>query len=123
VITSEARNQEKPIQEGNLMKYKVYHVKNPTFGIKEHPEFNQENYEKVADLELDHSSDTEEGAEMAYNWTQNNTRTWDTNTGVLWSKEGGCRSSAVGDVVVNESGIGYRCEMSDWTNLGQVEVF
>ena len=111
------------------MKFKVYHVKNPKFGMEEHPEFNQDNYEKVAELELDIPDTDDEsdevflGSEKAFNWTQNHMRAWSDNSGVIWHKDGYCRSSTVGDVIVNEADIGCRCEIEDWTILGQVKTF
>lgn len=105
------------------MKFKVYHVKNHKFGKKEAPEFKRENYDKVAELELHDVDETFTGAERAFNWTQNSVRVWYSNSGVIWHKDGHCRSSAVGDVMVNDVGLGYRCEVEDWTELGKVDAF
>jgi hypothetical protein len=103
------------------MKFKVYHDIHPSFGRNQAPAFNAVNYEKVADLDITGRKRCD--IEEAYVDTNHITCDWTTNKSVVWHKADKLRSTSVGDVIVDESGDGFLCEPTGWTNLGKVQVF
>lgn len=86
---------------------KIYHAKNPTFGIGGHPEFNEENFELVAEVFGKSLSD-------AFRLTNNIDKPWSKNKGVKVIKES--RSTSVGDVVKLGNEL-HRCEMAGWSKI------
>jgi hypothetical protein len=87
------------------MKYTVYHAKNPNFGFTEHPEFNEVNFDKVAEVEA-------EQIDKAYCLTNHILKVWWKNAGVVCFNQS--RSTSVGDVMVDADGKKFRCEMVGW---------
>jgi rubrerythrin len=94
---------------------KVYHAIKPNFGMGEHPEFNETNFELVAEINDDSSISS------AFTMTQNLDRAWKHNAGVKAIKQE-CRSTSVGDVAVKD-GKAHRCEMFGWSEIDQKEYF
>jgi hypothetical protein len=88
------------------MTFKVYHHRTPTFGFGPKPEFNDENFELVAEVECDHHAQT-------FPLTNHIDSDWTKNAGVTAHKAQ-CRSTSVGDVVVDEGGKRFRCLMVGW---------
>jgi hypothetical protein len=84
---------------------KVWHVKEPSFGFKEHS-FPQE-YELVAEVDTDK-------LEVAFELTNTIHCAWWENDGVTAMKQ--TRSTSVGDVVEID-GKHWRCEMMGWKEL------
>lgn len=93
------------------MKFTVYHAKNPTFGMGDHPEFNEENYEKVAEVDSDSLGEV-------FRITNHIEDAWWKNKEVLWHKDGS-RSTSVGDVVTDGAGFAFRCEMAGWSKISR----
>ena len=93
------------------MKFKVYHAKNMPSLFGSYPDFNMDNYEEVATAEaidVDH----------VFNLTNHIDHDWTTNPEVL-SSNGNCRSTSVGDIVVNtEYGKAWRCMPYGWATVG-----
>ena len=92
------------------MKYTVWHAREPKFGMGGHPEFNDENYEKVAEVESENVDDV-------FRITNHIDSPWPKNPEVRWYKGGGCRSTSVGDVVIDGNGKRYLCEGVGWTEF------
>jgi hypothetical protein len=92
------------------MKYKVLHSKEPNFGMGEHPVFNDENFELVAEVECD-------GHGEVFRLTNTIDDVWWNNPEVKAIKVP-CRSTSVGDVVERvEDGQLFRCEGTGWTEF------
>jgi hypothetical protein len=89
------------------MKYEVFHAKNPNFGFGGHPAFVPENYEKVAEVEV-------ENVDEAFRVTNHIDEPWWKNPEVKWHKDQSRRSTSVGDVVVGPDGKRYLCDMVGW---------
>ena len=85
------------------MKMTVYHAKEPNFGMGKHPPFDQDHYEKVAELKA-------LSPEGAFEMTNHIDKPWWENKGVLRHKDK-ARSTSVGDVIVCEDGRKWRVEM------------
>jgi hypothetical protein len=93
-----------------MSKLKVYQAKNPTFGMGGHPEFNEQNFDLVAELTGDSLDD-------AFHLTNHIDRDWTKRIRegfTVVKKES--RSTSVGDVVVKD-GIPYRCENMGWKEI------
>ena len=91
-------------------KMKIYHAINPTFGMGGHPEFNEKNYELVAEMQ----AETLDEAYMLTNhidtdWTNKRREDF-----TVHKKES--RSTSVGDVIVKD-GVAHRCEMFGWKQI------
>lgn len=95
------------------MKFLVYHVKNPTF-FPPHPEWNQENYEHVA--EVDTTS-----LEEVFRVTNHIDEPWWKNKEVTWYKPNS-RSTSVGDVVTDGAGMVFRCEGTGWQRIDDYDL-
>jgi hypothetical protein len=93
-----------------MSKLKVYQAKNPTFGMGGHPEFNEQNFDLVAELTGEHLDD-------AFHLTNHIDRDWTERVreGFIVVKKDS-RSTSVGDVVVQD-GIPYRCENRGWKEI------
>ena len=91
------------------MKYTIYHDKNPTYGFRNHPEFNEVNFEKVAEVEC-------QSLGTIFRVTNHISAPWFGNPEVKWCKKDS-RSTSIGDVVTDEDGKKFRCEMVGWTEL------
>ena len=91
---------------------KVYHAKQPNFGMMAHPEWNNGNYTLVATFKFRLQSTPQECAEMAFGLTNSIDEPWFENTRFDWIKPGRLRSTSVGDVVT-VNGVAYR-----FANLG-----
>ena len=65
---------------------------------------------------------TAEGIETVYRNTQHATRTWTTLDNVVMESDYKVRSTAIGDIVVDEQGLGHYCDGESWTGLGQVVI-
>jgi len=92
------------------MIFKVYHDKNPTFGMGEPPEFNRQNFELVAEVECDPQNYGD-----VFRLTNHIDTPWWENSEVKCIKQS--RSTSVGDVIVSEDGIRRRCEPSGWSEF------
>lgn len=91
---------------------KVYHAKKPNFGFGDEIEFNDVNFEFVAEVETTSKDE-------AFKLTNNIDQPWHLNKKVIARKQP-CRSTSVGDVLVC-SGIPYRCEDIGWSEIKQEE--
>ena len=92
------------------MKIKVYHAKEPNFGMGDHPEFNNDNYDLVAEVEVAGNAYGE-----AFRLTNHIDKDWWANPEVTCIKRS--RSTSVGDVIVDDDGVRRRCEMIGWTEF------
>jgi len=91
------------------MKYEIWHDQDPRFGFGERPEFPAA-YTKVAVVESDDLDDV-------FRITNHIDHDWTTNPEVQWHQPGGCRSTSVGDIVVDENGTAYYCANAGWDKL------
>lgn len=87
------------------MKLKVYHTKEPSFRPGDPVEFNDENFELVAEVECGELDDV-------FQLTNHIDHDWWDNKGVTLIKQS--RSTSVGDVVVASDGQKFRCLMAGW---------
>lgn len=93
-----------------MSQMKIYHAINPTFGIGGHPEFNDNNFVLVAEMEA-------ESLDEAYYLTNHVDRDWTTRVRkdfIVHKKDS--RSTSVGDVIVQD-GVAHRCEMFGWKQI------
>ena len=90
------------------MLYKVYHAKEPTFGIGGNPVFPDE-YQHVATVRCSRLEDV-------FRLTNHIDHDWTKNNEVEWSG-GWTRSTSVGDVVIDETGETHICEVIGWQQL------
>jgi len=89
------------------MRYDVYHVKQPTFGMGLKPVF-PDFYDKVATVECKDPEDV-------FRATNHIDSDWTKNPEVIEIfKEGGVRSTSVGDVIVDADGKELYCDMIGW---------
>lgn len=97
---------------------KVYHAKEPNFGISNHPAWNDENYRLVARLKILDLPTKEDYAEAAFTLTQNIDNSWAENVRESsdWVAEGPQRSTSVGDVIVVGKVV-IRCEAVAWKRV------
>lgn len=86
------------------MKYKVYHAVNPTFS-QPYPALHD--CELVAEVE---AKDLEE----VFRITNHIDHAWWENPEVKWHKPNS-RSTSVGDIVIGESEVQYRCDNIGWS--------
>jgi len=91
------------------MLFKVYHCKNSTFGSGLPPEFNDENFELVAEIESPNSDDV-------FRITNHIDEAWWNNPEVR-SYTHGSRSTSVGDIIVGDDDVRRRCENTGWTTF------
>lgn len=91
--------------------FRVYHAKDPRFGIGEPPVFPEE-YTHVADVpDCDHP-------DFAYRLTQNIDSSWHEEDRFVQALAGPCRSTSVGDVLVDDTeGRVYRCLPIGWEDI------
>lgn len=92
------------------MIFKVYHDKNPTFGYGDAHEFNDENFELVAEVECDADNYGD-----VFRLTNTIDWPWWDNKEVTCIKK--ARSFSVGDVIVGDDGVQRRCESAGWTQF------
>lgn len=90
------------------MKYKLYHEKDPDFGVSTHKAKFPEDFEHVADVEAETLHDV-------FSLTNHIDDVWYKNEGVTVIKES--RSTSVGDIVVDEAGVKHRCDPIGWTQI------
>ncbi len=88
---------------------KVYHAKKPNFGFGEDQEFNDENFELVAEGPETMSLDE------AFESTQNIDYSWTLNKNITPKKQK-CRSTSVGDVIV-KNGQPHKCDHAGWIKI------
>ena len=94
------------------MKFQVWHNNLPTFS-RPFSMFNADNFEHVADV-FDSLCDSLDGV---YHKTNHLQKDWTTNSGVtpMNGRTGqNTRSTSVGDVVVDESGTAWYCDIVGW---------
>jgi hypothetical protein len=95
-----------------MRKFTVYHAKKMPIQFGNYPDFNKDNYEEVATVEaidVDH----------VFNLTNNIDHDWITNPEVLSRNFSSCRSTSVGDIVVDtEYGEAWRCMPYDGATVG-----
>ena len=84
----------------------VYHAKRPTFDLVKHIEFNLKEFDLVAIVESETLGDV-------FRITNSIEDFWGRNPEVKCAKTW-CRSTSVGDVVVDAAGNRFRCEMIGW---------
>jgi hypothetical protein len=87
------------------MKLKVYHAKEPNFGMGEPIEFNDDNFDLVAEVECENLGDV-------FRLTNHIDESWWKNEGVTLVKES--RSTSIGDVVVASDDQKFRCLDAGW---------
>lgn len=97
---------------------KVYHAKEPNFGISNHPAWKDENYRLVARLQILDQPTKGAYAEAAFILTQNIDNDWAENVRESsdWVAEGPQRSTSVGDVIVVGT-VAMRCEAVTWKRV------
>jgi len=88
---------------------KVYHAKKPNFGFGDDQEFNDKNFELVA--EGPETMDLDE----AFESTQNIDYSWTLNKNITAKKQP-CRSTSVGDVIVR-NGKPFKCDHVGWVEI------
>ena len=93
------------------MIFKVYHHKTPTFGFGETPEFNESNFELIAEVECPAGEYGD-----VFRITNHIDEAWWKNPEVKSFKDRS-RSTSVGDVIVSDDGIRRRCEMTGWSEF------
>ena len=86
--------------------FKVYHVIDSKFGMK-HQKFPND-FKYVANVEA-------ENIDEVFRLTNHIHSAWYNNDGVEVLKRS--RSTSVGDVIVSEEGVKYRCEFCGWSEL------
>lgn len=91
------------------MKFTVWHAIKPNFGFGVSPEFNEQNYQRVAIVESP-------SVDEVFRITNHIDQSWTKNPEVI-KFVGQPRSTSVGDVVVAETGTTYRCEMAGWSKI------
>ena len=97
------------------MRYKVYHANPMKSMFDKTPEtFNPEGYDMVAEVECIDEEDV-------FRATNHIDSDWTKNPEVI-SVTGRCRSTSVGDVVVDEDGVALYCAGCGWEDLGKVGV-
>lgn len=89
------------------MRYIVYHVKNPSFGLKEHVW--PDEYNAVAQVEAAELEDV-------FVRTNTNATPWWKGSGLVLLSENP-RSTSVGDVVVDYEGKAFRCASMGWEQI------
>lgn len=87
------------------MQLKVYHAREPNFRDDEPQEFNDANFELVAEVECAQFEDV-------FYLTNHVDHAWWENEGVTCVKQS--RSTSVGDVVVTEDGTKFLCRGTGW---------
>jgi hypothetical protein len=97
-----------------VMKYKVYHADEPTFGFGGKPTF-PEDYTLVATVECKDEEDV-------FRATNHIDSDWTQNTEIVELHEEICRSTSVGDVVVDEDNVAMYCAPVGWEDMGKVEI-
>jgi len=95
------------------MKYNVYHAINPTFGFGEPLKFPDE-YEKVAVVDADSLEDT-------FRITNHIDKSWTTNSEVVELIKLHNRSTSVGDIVEDETGVRHLCKPCGWEVIEEME--
>ena len=95
-----------------MSKFKVYHAKEMVSTLE--PEFTLANYYEVATVECD-------GLDDAYRLTNHIDKDWTLNRGIL-SCNATCRSTSVGDVVVEVDGKAFRCKRFGWDEVDNSTV-
>lgn len=88
------------------MKFEVYHAVKPNFGMGDRPDF-PSGYKKVAIVQAD-------GIEDVFRITNHIDEDWTTNPEVQETFGERFRSTSVGDIVVDESGVRHYCDMIGW---------
>ena len=96
------------------MKYKVYHTNKPTFGFGARAKFPQE-YTQVALVECIDIED-------AFRATNTIDDIWIKNPEVIELYQTSCRSTSVGDVLVDEDGNAMYCAPCGWDDIEVAEV-
>jgi hypothetical protein len=94
------------------MKFKVYHAKELSKPFGNYPDFNMDNYEEVATVEaID--------ADHVFNLTNHIDHDWTTNPEVLSRNASSCRSTSVGDVIIDiDHDRAWRCMPYGWATVG-----
>ena len=91
-------------------KFKVYHAKEMVSAYGSFPEFTLANYEEVAVVEC-------KGLDDAFHLTNHIDEDWTLNKGIV-SCNATCRSTSVGDVIVQEElGKAFRCMRFGWDEV------
>lgn len=103
--------------------YKVYFAINPNFGSGPHPEFNDANFHVVAEVSA-------RNVDGVFHKTQNINSPWIENEGIkVLAKRGfiasskinddtvKLRSMAIGDVVKDQRGKAWRCDIVGWSEI------
>ncbi len=88
------------------MQYSIWHVKKPNFGFGKEFKF-PDDYDKVAIVNAKNNDD-------AFMITNHIDSDWTKNSEVIQLFKQKCRSTSVGDVVVDEDNVAYRCENVGW---------
>lgn len=96
------------------MTVKVYHAKEPNFGMGRHPRFPSQ-YEYVAEVDIRTLTGTD-ALEEAYTQTNNIRWKWTTNAAVLWKARDELRSTSAGDVLEMD-GVKYRVQMAGFKKI------
>ena len=94
-----------------MSKFTVYHAKEMPRIFGTYPAFNLDNYEEVAVVDVRDVDDV-------FAVTNHRESDWTTNKEVI-SSNSRCRSTSVGDVVVdNDYGRAWRCMPHGWETVG-----
>lgn len=98
----------------------VYHDKEPRFGLNETPRTWPDDFDLVANLDID-------DLDAIFELTNHVTGDWTKNPQVKWSKtdwpedgpQKGCRSTSVGDIIVTSNEEVYLVLPVGWESLGK----
>jgi len=96
------------------MRYEVWHSKELKTFMSPKPSF-PEDYEQVAEVECVDEEDV-------FRATNHIDSDWTKNPEVKLRRNNPCRSTSVGDVIVDENGRGLYCAPVGWEDMGVLEI-
>ncbi len=95
------------------MRFEVYHAKEPNFGMGEPKKFPKE-YKHVATV----FGTTVNGLEDVFRLTNHIDKPWQCNVEIILHPKGSHpRSTSVGDVVVDQDGKRWFCDLAGWKEI------
>ena len=94
------------------MRYEVWHSKEITSFLDPKPTF-PEDYNMVAEVECEDEEDV-------FRATNHIDSDWTKNPEVIVCRKNPCRSTSVGDVIVDEDGVALYCAPCGWEDMGKV---
>jgi len=92
-----------------MQKFVVFHADHPNFGVGTKPKFPDE-YSKVAAVRACN-------LEEIFRLTNHIEQDWTENDEIEWSRDSDCRSTSVGDIVIDPNGDIYYCKNFGWEKI------